>query len=169
MKKYYEHIILMLSIFFLSLDQFSKWLVLSNYPFGFNLTEFGNEIINNFFYITYVKNYGAAWGILSNNVYFLCMISFIVFIVLFIFVRNEKNYTKYSIIYYSLIFGGLLGNLMDRMFNGYVVDFLNFYIFGYDYPVFNLADTFIVLGVFLLIVTEYGRDIYGSRKRKRKN
>ena len=55
-------------------------------------------------------------------------------------------------IYYGMLFAGILGNLIDRLFFGYVTDFLNFYIFSYDYPVFNFADIFIVVGVLLCLI-----------------
>jgi signal peptidase II len=66
------------------------------------------------------------------------------------------------------LFSGIIGNLIDRIFNGYVLDFLNFYILGYDYPVFNMANIFIVLGVVLMIIDVVRGEIYAYNKRKRK-
>ena len=71
-------------------------------------------------------------------------------IVLYVY-KNKPKY-KLEKIAYSLILGGAIGNFLDRIVYGYVIDFLDFYIFGYNYPIFNLADTFIVLGVLLLII-----------------
>ena len=63
--------------------------------------------------------------------------------------------------------GGIIGNLLDRVLFGYVRDFFNFYIIGYDFPVFNVADIFIVLGVFILIISILkGEDSNGSNSRK---
>ena len=68
---------------------------------------------------------------------------------LYFFLRSEKKLNKLSITYYGLLFAGIIGNCIDRIVNGYVTDFLNFFIFGYDFPVFNVADILIVVGVAL--------------------
>ena len=75
-------------------------------------------------------------------------------IVLFIINKyiNKEKLNKSENIIYGMIIGGILGNLFDRLIYGYVIDFIDFKIFGYDYPVFNLADTFIVVGIILLII-----------------
>ena len=71
-----------------------------------------------------------------------------------VFCRKVKeNINKIAL---SLVIGGSIGNLIDRIVRGAVVDFLDFKIFGYNYPIFNLADTFIVLGVFLLLIGNTG-------------
>ena len=120
---------------------------------GFNVVpEKGIEIIKNFFYITNVKNTGGAWGMFSGNVPILALISAIVVLVLIYFLKEERKLNKISITYYGILFAGIIGNLIDRLFLGYVRDFLDFYIFGYDYPVFNIADICIVVGVLLLII-----------------
>lgn len=136
--------IIILSIFFLSLDILTKYLI----DIKFNLLE-TKEIISNFFSITKVYNYGASWNILSGFRWLLIIISIIILITLFYyetkFIMNKRN-----ILAFSLLYSGILGNLINRLFNGYVIDFLDFIIFGYDYPVFNFADIFIVLGIILL-------------------
>ncbi len=135
---------------------------------GFNvIQEKGIEIIKNLFYITNVKNTGGAWGMFSGNVPFLALISSIVALVLIYFLKEEKQLNKLSITYYGILFAGIIGNLIDRLFLGYVTDFLNFYIFGYDYPVFNIADIFIVLGIILMIVDVVRGEIHAYKKRKR--
>ena len=136
--------IILLSTMFLILDQILKILV-NNY-----LNDSIN-IINNFFKLNYVRNTGASWGILSGNKILLIIISIIILCVLIYFIKNFKKNTR-NIIAFSLLIGGILGNLIDRICYGYVIDYLDFNIFGYNYPVFNLADTFIVIGVILLIV-----------------
>ena len=69
------------------------------------------------------------------------------------YIRKNNIKDKLSILSISLVIGGSLGNLLDRVVRGYVVDFLDFHIFGYDFPVFNVADTFITVGVFLLFIS----------------
>jgi len=128
----------------------------------------GIEIIKDFFYIINVKNTGGAWGIFSGNVPLLAIVSAIVVIVLLFFLKGEKKLSKLSIVCYSALFAGIIGNLIDRIFNGYVTDFLNFYIFGYDYPVFNIADIFIVLGMILMIIDVVRGEMYAYKERKRK-
>jgi signal peptidase II len=109
------------------------------------------EIIKNFFYITYINNYGAAWSILSNKNNLLIILSIISLIIIYrfmyIFKKNNRN-----TIAFGLILGGIVGNLIDRWLFGYVRDFLDFKIFNYNYPVFNIADSAVVVGVVLLII-----------------
>jgi signal peptidase II len=109
-----------------------------------------NNVITNFFYLTNVHNYGAAWSILNGNRLFLIVVSLLALVIIYkYFVEKEKlNNTK--VILFSLLFGGIIGNLYDRIFLGYVVDYLGFIIFGYKFPIFNLADTFIVISVILI-------------------
>ena len=109
------------------------------------------EVINNFFYITYCKNYGVAWSLLSGKQIIPIIIAIIVLIYLFFEIKKRKKLAKFDIIGYSLLTGGIIGNLIDRIFCGYVIDYLDFYIFNYNYPVFNFADICIVIGVILVI------------------
>ena len=109
-------------------------------------------IIKDFFYITYVRNTGAAWSIFEGEIFGIVIVSLMIisFIIYYIFKHKPKN--KFEMLGYSFILGGAFGNLLDRIIYGYVVDFLDFYIFGYDYPIFNLADCFILVGVVILII-----------------
>ena len=68
-----------------------------------------------------------------------------------------------------MLIGGIIGNLIDRIIYGYVIDYLDFNIFGYNYPVFNLADSMIVISIILLILFINKGDTYDSRKRSQKN
>lgn len=140
--------IIYLSILLLLIDQISKILTVK-------LIEInkGIEIIKNFFYLTYTHNTGAAFSILTGQRILLILIAIIILIILFNYIRKNKVKEKLDILAFSLIIGGSLGNLIDRIVRGYVVDFLDFKIFGYNFPIFNLADTFIVIGVFLLLIT----------------
>lgn len=108
-------------------------------------------VIKNFFAIHFIENYGAAWSLFNNKVDFLIVISLVALFIIYRYIYHFK-YNRRNNIACGLIIGGIVGNLIDRVFLGYVRDFLSFKIFSYNYPVFNLADTFIVIGVFLLIV-----------------
>ena len=109
-------------------------------------------LIENFFKLNYVKNYGAAWGILKNQRYLLVVITILVVISLAIYIKLNRNLYKLSRISIAFIIGGAIGNLIDRVKMGYVIDFLDIN-FGkvYDFPVFNFADSFIVVGTFLMM------------------
>lgn len=108
-------------------------------------------ILNGFLFINPVNNYGAAWSLFNNKTIMLIAFSILMFLVLLrfqcFFVMNKRNK-----IAFGLVYGGLLGNLLDRMVLGYVRDFIEVLIFNYNFPIFNIADTAIVIGVFLLII-----------------
>lgn len=113
-------------------------------------------IINNFFELTYVENRGAAFGILKHKRVLFIVITFavILFLTFYLF-GNHKSLNRLTILAVSLLIGGAIGNLIDRIRFGYVVDFLSFRFFSkYDFPVFNFADICIVIstGIIVLLV-----------------
>ena len=105
------------------------------------------DVIKNFFYLTFVKNEGAAFSILENKVFLLSILGVLALVALIYIITK---YNKNSIGYFFLV-GGLIGNLIDRIFLGYVIDFIGFNIFSYSFPIFNIADIFIVLGAIFII------------------
>jgi len=116
------------------------------------------EIISGFFNITYIRNPGAAFGILRDvsgtfRTLFLTSVSFAALIIIFFVYRNIKNTA--SRIAFSLIAGGALGNLIDRIRFGEVIDFLDFYIGRYHWPAFNVADSAITVGIFIAVLFLY--------------
>ena len=129
-------------------DQFSKYIVVENIAENSNIV-----LIKDFFNLTYVKNYGAGFSILQNQKIFLVVIAIIAIVVVTYLLIKSSNSEVLNRICYLLIIGGTLGNLFDRIRFSYVIDFLDFYIFGYDFPVFNIADSFLTIGCFLLIVS----------------
>lgn len=114
------------------------------------------EIIRNFFYITYVKNTGAAWGMFSGKTVGLSLLAAVASGVLLYNLskirRKKMPWTKTALI---LMTAGALGNLLDRLVLGYVRDFLHFYPFGYDFPVFNVADIALTCGVVVLLIATF--------------
>lgn len=107
-------------------------------------------IINNFFSITLVGNTGAAFSILSSNTILLIIISVIVLNVIYFFFIKGKDLLKLETISYGILLGGIIGNLIDRVIHLQVIDYLDFCFFGYNFPVFNLADIAIVVSMFLI-------------------
>ncbi len=110
-------------------------------------------IIPNFFYLTYTHNYGGAWSIFDNSTLFITIVSFLIIVGIIYYLFKNKINKKIEIVGYSLLLGGAIGNLIDRIVYGYVIDFLDFYIFKYDFPIFNVADIGIVVGIILLLVS----------------
>lgn len=135
-----------IAIFILLFDQISKSLI----EIYFKLNE-SFVIVKNFFSITVAHNTGGAWSILNNHSYLFIIFSVIALIVLIRFMFQFKNNLRNNIAFACTV-AGIMSNLADRLFLGYVRDFLDFKILGYDYPIFNIADIAIVVGVLLLIV-----------------
>ena len=142
-------IVLISSILFI-LDQITKLIVGFCIDLNTSVT-----VIKNFFYISNVHNYGAAFSVLYGNTIFLIIISLVALFLIYHFMIKDKNLKKFDIIIYSLLIGGIFGKLFDRVIYGYVVDFLDFNIFGYGFPVFNIADVCIVISVILLIIDSF--------------
>ena len=138
---------IILTLVFLIIDVVSK-LVVSN------LMDVNDSlmIIKDFFYITYVRNTGAAWSIFAGETLGLVVVSLIIISLIVYYILKNKPKTTIEKVGYSMVLGGAIGNLIDRVVYGYVIDFFDLYIFGYDYPIFNLADSFILVGVVLLMI-----------------
>ena len=149
-----------ISLIVIIIDRILKVLVTNNFVLNVR-----NKIIDGFFYMTNCHNEGAAFSLFSGNVLFLI---FITLIVLFLIYRtiNKENVNKIGILAYGLLLGGILGNLYDRIFYGYVIDYLDFVIFKFNFAIFNLADAAIVIGAILLIVFE-GSDNDGRKNKDR--
>lgn len=113
-----------------------------------------NKVINNFFYLTYCKNEGAAFSLFYGKSFLLILITFIFLYIIYKLIKSEKNLSKIKILNYSLLIGGILGNLIDRIFYGYVIDYLDFKIFNYNFAIFNFADLSIVLGVIFFLFSK---------------
>lgn len=142
------------------IDQVSKALVST----CFSLNE-SVKLINNFLYLNYINNTGASFSILTNKKYLLIVLSLIAIVIIIRYINTFKN-TIFNRIGLGLLLGGILGNLSDRILFGYVKDFISLYIFGYSFPVFNIADICIVVGVIILIISILrGEDKNGSSSK----
>lgn len=138
-------IYLFIVVSLVSLDQYTKSIIL-NY---FKLYQ-SKTIIDGFFSLTYVQNFGAGFSIMQNaRTTFLiitpiCLIGFT-----YLFIRSNDKLSKTALL---LMISGTIGNFIDRIVRIYVVDFLDFIIFGWDFPIFNVADIFLTIGVCLYII-----------------
>lgn len=129
----------------LILDILSKWLVIQKIDLFNTVT-----VINHFFYLTHIRNTGAAWNIFQDNTLFLAFFSIIIIsIIIFFILKNKQVGVRLPL---TFILGGALGNFCDRVFRGSVVDFIQLHFGNYIFPTFNIADSFICIGVILMLI-----------------
>lgn len=154
-------LIVLISLIGLVIDVISKQIVVHN------MIEYQSiPIIDSFFSITYAKNTGIAFSMLDGNVGFIVVMTIFILFLVFRYVKvNELR--KRERVCYGIVLAGAIGNLIDRIVYGYVIDFFDFTIFGYSFPIFNIADIMIVVGIFLLLIFSFveGRDNNGDNSR----
>lgn len=146
-QQYYIGLSLFITLIILIGDQLTKFIIRTQMTLGESFA-----VVPKFLYITSHRNNGAAWGILSGKMTFFYIITIIVLIALVVFYIKEAKNNMLMQIAISLLFSGALGNFIDRVSSGEVVDFIDTVIFGYDFPIFNIADTSLTIGVVLLII-----------------
>lgn len=137
----------LISLIAIAFDQFTKWLIVVNMKLGESIT-----VIDNFLYITSHRNTGAAWGILKGQMWFFYIVTIIVVIFIIYYLQKYGKGKPLFSLSLALMLGGAIGNFIDRLFRKEVVDFINVYIFNYDFPIFNVADSCLVVGVGLLML-----------------
>ncbi len=157
-------LLLSISGFLVCIDQLVKILVHTRMQLHESIT-----VLENFFHITYVRNYAAAFGVLGNThpefrtIFFLVMPPLALGIIFYVY-KNTHDQDKLSLVALASVFGGALGNYIDRVRYGYVIDFLDLHWYrDYTYPAFNIADSAIVCGVITLIILEL---VNGKKKAK---
>lgn len=128
------------------MDQISKYIIVKTMNIGESIPVIG-EVLQ----ITSHRNYGAAWGMLQNQMIFFYIITIIVLIALIYFYYKEAADNLLMQCGLMLIFAGAIGNFIDRLFRGNVVDFIDTKIINYDFPIFNVADSCLTIGVFILL------------------
>ncbi|EGQ3662708.1 lipoprotein signal peptidase [Staphylococcus pseudintermedius] len=146
-QQYYIGLSLFITLIILIGDQLTKFIISTQMTLGESFA-----VVPKFLYITSHRNNGAAWGILSGKMTFFYIITIIVLIALIVFYIKEAKNNMLMQIAISLLFSGALGNFIDRVSSGEVVDFIDTVIFGYDFPIFNIADASLTIGVVLLII-----------------
>ena len=131
------------------LDQFSKQIFISSFDVGQSI------IINPYLSWTYLQNTGAAFSILAGGEgiqkAFLLSVSVLASVIIFLWIQKTSEYQRQKLFGQFLLLSGAVGNLIDRAQYGYVVDFIDVHVNGFYWPVFNLADSFIFIGVLLLL------------------
>ncbi|WP_312684160.1 signal peptidase II [Mammaliicoccus sciuri] len=134
-------------IILIALDQLTKFLIVKSLEVGESI-----KVISNFLYITSHRNQGAAWGILQGKMWLFYIVTIVVLVILFMFFKNEGYGRPDVQLGLSLLIAGSIGNFIDRLFRGEVVDFVDTYIFSYNFPIFNVADAALTIGVIVLII-----------------
>lgn len=138
------------SIIFIFFDRFSKYLIVKNLKYGKTV-----YLINNFLKLEKVENRGGIFGLFPDGKIFFIVASFIAIILLLYFLFKINPNKTFIILNLSLIFSGIVGNLIDRLSYGYVIDFISI---G-NFPVFNLSDSYITIGILLMFIFLWKEDI----------
>lgn len=136
-----------LALIVLILDQASKYVVSHYMQVGQSI-----PIIPNVFELTSLRNTGAAWSILEGKMIFFYIVSIVVLAIVIYYMQKIGRFRPLLGTSLGLIIGGTLGNFLDRLIHGKVVDFIHVYIGSYSYPIFNLADSALCIGAILLLI-----------------
>lgn len=135
--------LLLVALGVLALDLFTKYIVQSQMELFQSI-----PVINNVFHITYILNPGAAFGMLANKTAFFIIVTLFLLLGVAMFYKQLKQQGTVAVLALGMVVGGALGNMIDRFRYGQVVDFLDFRV----WPIFNLADVAIVMGMALLVI-----------------
>lgn len=141
-------LVLLISAVIAFSDQLTKYFVRHH----FALAE-SRPVVNGFFNLTYIRNTGAAWGMLGGQNTMLTLLSLVLLVLMVVFRRSFLSDTWPHRLALGLLIGGIVGNLVDRIRLGWVTDFLDFYIGPHHWPAFNIADAAICVGVGIYLIT----------------
>ena len=133
------------SILLIIVDQLIKILINNNIHESI-------ELVNNFFSLTYVRNTGAAFSILEGNRFLFVIVAVSALYLIYRLFIKDKKLNNINILIFSLLISGIIGNLIDRIVYGYVIDYFEFTLFNNNMPIFNFADICIVIGAILFIL-----------------
>ena len=138
--------IIIISFLIIFFDQLTKILVIKNFQLYESLS------ILPFFNLTFVVNYGFAFGFLNNpslnQIIVILVIFSIIAYFLYLLIKTQDQFFRFSLI---LVISGAIGNFIDRILYGFVIDFIDIYLGSYHWPAFNLADSSITLGFILIM------------------
>ena len=131
-----------------ALDQVTKQLM---YNVSSGVQGFSIPLLNNFFHLTYVENHGGVFGLLQGKINFFTIASVVLIVyVVAVEYKNFKNYSKWTKVGVAVIAAGALGNMIDRIFRGYVIDMIDFR--GIWVFVFNVADMYVHIGIYIIVI-----------------
>ena len=158
MKKYINAIVIILGV--ILIDQLSKLFIQRSMELGDSI-----KVIEDLFYITSHRNSGAAWGMLEGQMIFFYIMTVIVLgLLMYLFMYEaHSRLMQYGI---ALIIGGAIGNFIDRVLYQHVIDFIDVYIGSYDFPIFNIADSALTIGVILLFI-HMMKDFISDKKQQK--
>ncbi|OMP68537.1 signal peptidase II [Domibacillus epiphyticus] len=148
-----------LTLLVILLDQWTKWLIVASMEIGESV-----KVIDDLLHITSHRNRGAAWGMLEGQFWLFYIITVVVVVAIIYFMQTEakgKPLMKTSL---AILLGGAIGNFIDRLFRGEVVDFVQTFILGYHFPIFNIADAALTIGVLLLFGAMFIEDRKGKKE-----
>lgn len=140
----------LIALFIFGVDQASKWWVVQHMKLYQS-----NSVIGDFFSITSHRNRGAAFGILQNQQWLFIVVTILVLMGIIFYLmkmKKESRLTKWGL---TLVLGGAVGNLVDRIRTGEVVDFFHLQFGSYQFPIFNVADTAICVGVGIFMLATF--------------
>lgn len=153
------------------LDQLTKTWIFNNLPLDSYFPPDSIEVINDFFYIVHIGNEGAAWGMLSGYSGVLAIFAFIALFAIYKFRHTLELHKRPMQLAFGLLVGGIIGNLIDRLVHGHVIDFLDFH-FPFQipwilptgrYPSFNIADCGIVIGTFMYVLLSFKSEMSAKK------
>lgn len=141
---------LLIAIAVAATDQWTKAIVRATFALGES-----RPVIDGFFNLTYVRNTGAAWGLFGGHNTSLTILSIVMLVIMILFRRSFLSDTWEHRVALGLMIGGIVGNLLDRFRLGWVTDFFDFYVKGWHWPAFNIADAAICVGVGIYVVSAF--------------
>lgn len=149
-----------LSLILVFLDQLTKYIVVQKIPVNDSIV-----VIPGFFSFSHVRNTGAAFGLFADQRWVFMLFTTVVLIVAVVLLLSGKVKNHWGIVSLSMIIGGGIGNMIDRVLWGEVIDFFAFNFWGYQFAVFNVADIFVCVGTFILaFYIFFSRDFDGEKK-----
>lgn len=155
----------MVGVLVFAADQITKNMIAGRLPFGSYGKPAHIEVIPGFFNLVHVGNTGAAWSMFTGQSLWLAVLALVTLAAMFWWRRTLGLHFPAAQPAFGLLVGGILGNLVDRLIHGHVIDFLDFHFGGYVFPTFNIADSGICVGVFWYILWSLKQPAEGTSNK----